>query len=205
MIIDDFESIAEAYLLARASGERGALERLLAAYPQHEDRLLSLALLDEAVPTAGTPDALAAARASVTPALTARALQAASLAAAEAVLVGILARGERLGLSARALAAATDVPRDVLVQLDRRLIAPETVPQRLLGRLAATLQTQVESIAAFLAGGPATRVAAYHFAASPPASTAGQSFAEAVAASALATEEQRAYWAGALREEGLDG
>lgn len=208
MTQDGFEEIAGAYQLAQEQGDSDALARLTAAYPQYEDRLLAFALLDAAVPTVVSPQELAVVRAAVTPALTRRAL-AAAFAGAEAqpvaALAGILAQGEAVGLSARALATAVDLPRDLLLQLDKRLIAPRSVPQRCLARLASTLQTSVEALQTFLAGGAAVRVAAYNFAPAPPQAGEQETFAAALAGSALATDEQRAYWQAALRDEGLDG
>jgi hypothetical protein len=149
---------------------------------------------------------LAPLQARITPALRQRAL--ASAFASELTVVaiaGILRQGEAVGLSARALAAAVDLPRDLLLQLDKRLIAPASVPQRCLGRLASALQTSADAVQAFLAGGPAARVAAYNFAPTAPQSGTQQTFAEALAESALATPEQRAYWLEALREEVVEG
>ena len=203
-MMDDFEQVAEAYLLAQAKGERDTLERLTAAYPQHEERLLAFALLDAAAPTFPTRTDLAAVATQITPALTQRALRAAFAPGQDLQLAGILARGQEIGMSARALAEAVDLPRDLVLQLDRRLIAVGTVPRRCLQRLATALQTSAESVQAFLAGGPATQVASYNYAPAAPRAGARQSFAEALAASGLATESQRATWQAALADEGLD-
>lgn len=203
-MMEDFEQVAEAYLLAQAEGERDTLERLAAAYPQYEERLLAFALLDAAVPTVPARIDLAAMAPLVTSELTQRALRAAFAPEQGLQLAGILARGEEIGLSARALAEAVDLPRDLVLQLDRRLIAVRTVPRRCLQRLAAALQTSAESVQAFLAGGPAAQVAAYNYASAPPRLGAQQSFAQALTASGLATEAQRAAWLAAVAEEGLD-
>lgn len=209
MMRDDFDEVAGAFQLAQAAGDRAALARLVAAYPQHEDRLLAFALFDAAVPTAVGAGELAR-HAHAAAALKGRALAAiadAEIAEAASVQVaaiaGILARARAIGLEPKALAAAVGLPRDVLLQLDRRLVSVGSVPRRLLGRLADALQSSAESVQGFLAGGPVGRVAAYNFAAAAPQAGEAQSFAEALAASALATPEQRAYWDAALRDEGL--
>jgi len=209
MMRDDFDEVAGAYQLAQAAGDRMELARLLAAYPQHEDRLLAFALYDAAVPTAVGAGELAS-YAQTAAALRGRALAAiAAAGVAETAtgqvtaIAGILARARAIGLEPRALAAAVGLPRDVLLQIDRRLVSTSSVPRRLLSRLADALQTSAESVQGFLAGGPAGRVAAYNFAAAAPEVAEAQSFAEALAASALATLEQRAYWSAALRDEGL--
>ena len=203
-MMEDFEQVAEAYLLAQAEGERDALERLTVAYPQYEEQLLAFALLDAAAPTFPARSELAAMTPLVTSELTQRALRAAFAAEQDLQLAGILARGEEIGMSARAIAVAVDLPRDLVLQLDRRLIAVGTVPRRCLQRLAAALQTSVESVQAFLVGGPSARIAAYNYAPAPPQAGTQQSFAQALAASGLATEDQRAIWRAALVEEGLD-
>ena len=209
MMRDDFDEVAGAYQLAQAAGDRAALTRLVAEYPQHEDRLLAFALFDAALPTAVGPGELAryaeAARALRGRALAAVAADEMSEAASGqvAAIAGILARARAIGIEPKALAATVGLPRDVLLQLDRRLVSVSSVPRRLLGRLADTLQTSADSVQGFLAGGPSGRVAAYNFAAAAPGAGEAQSFAEALAASALATPEQRAYWDAALRDEGL--
>lgn len=204
MVQDEFEEIVAAYQLARADGDADALERLTVAHPGYADRLLTFALLDASVPAAVDAAMLAPLQARITPALRQRALAAAFVAPAVAAIAGILQQGEAVGLSARALAAAVDLPRDLLLQLDKRLIAPASVPQRCLARLAAALQSSVDSVQAFLAGGAAMRVAAYNFAPSTPRPGTQQTFATALAESALATPEQRDFWQEALREEALD-
>ena len=174
MMRDDFDEVAGAYQLAQAAGDRVALARLVAAYPQHEDRLLAFALFDAAVGTAVGAGELAR-HAHAAAALKGRALAAiadAEMAEAASVQVaaiaGILARARAIGLEPKALAAAVGLPRDVLLQLDRRLVSVGSVPRRLLGRLADALQTSAESVQGFLAGGPVGRVAAYNFAAAAP-------------------------------------
>jgi hypothetical protein len=186
---NDREAILEAYALARRRGDTGALERLATAYPEHEDALIAYALRDAAIPTIPTVRDLAAAQVVLTQALKDRALAAMWPAAP---IVGLLARAQELGLSGPDLARAVDLPRDVLAQLDRRLIAAVSVPQRLLSRLADALQTSAESLGLFLAGSPAVRVAAYNYAPAPPQVGGTITFAEALAQSALATPEQRA-------------
>jgi hypothetical protein len=200
-----FESLVEAYLLARNRGDSSALERLVDLHPEHEHALTAFALLDAAVPARPQQAVLQSAQAAVTPALRARAMAAAFGTGQEIVAIaGILARAQELRLSGRDLARVVDLPRDVLLQLDRRLITVASVPRKLLVRLADALQTSADSLQAFLSGsGPAVPVAAYHYAGEAPRSGEPASFAEALAASDLATPEQRATWGEALREEGL--
>ncbi len=198
---EQLDDLTAEYLLARERGDGGALERLLAAHPEHEDRLLAFALLDVAVPTYSDAQELRAAASAITPALKQRAL-AAAFPVIEPIS-GLIARGESLGLAGRNLAAAVGLPQDVLLQLDRRLVSVQSVPHRCLQRLAETLRTSAEAVQAFLAGGPPQRVAAFNYAAAPVRTGAQGSFAEALAESALATPGQRAYWEEILRDEGL--
>lgn len=199
------EAVVEAYLLARRSGDTAALERLAAAYPEHEHALTAFALLDLALPTRPTNAALDAARALLATSLKERVLAAiAPVEAPAPALAGIIARAQELQMSGRDLARMVDLPRDVLAQIDRRLIAVATLPQRLLARLAVALDVSAESVRRYLAAdGPAARVAAFNYAKAPPRAGVAVSFAEALAASDLATPEQRAVWQEALRDEGL--
>jgi hypothetical protein len=197
---NDREAVLEEYALARRRGDAGALERLVAAYPQHEDALIAFALREAAVPTLPAARELAAAQLVLTPALKQQAL---ATIWPVAPIAGLLARAQELRLSGPELARAVDLPRDVLVQLDRRLIAAASVPNRLLSRLADVLQTSADSLRLFLAGAPVARVAAYNYAPAPPQSAGTITFAEALAQSALASSEQRAAWDAALHEEGL--
>ena len=102
-----------------------------------------------------------------------------------------------------ALAAAVDLPRDVLLELDQRTIAPASVPGRLIGSLATALRTNVESVRAYLAGSVPQQAAAFHYAPVAPEPAGQRSFAQALAESTLASPAQRTTWEAALQEDGL--
>jgi hypothetical protein len=118
-------------------------------------------------------------------------------------LPGLISRAQALGLQARGLAAAVDLPRDLLLELDQRTITPASVPGRLIAGLANALRTNVESVRAYLAGSAPQQAVAFHYAPTAPEPPAQRSFAEALAESAMVSPEQQATWEAALREDGL--
>jgi hypothetical protein len=197
------DHILNQYFLACEQGDRGVLARLIAEYPAYEHQLTAYALLDASIPTQPDPLDLVTAQSALTPALKARALSSAFAHPISAPIAGIVTQAAAVGLSARALAAAANLPRDLVLQLDKRLIAPRSIPRLCLRRLAGALQTSVEAVDEFLSGGPARRVAAFNFASAAPVSGEQSSFADALAQSALATAEQRTEWEAVLREDGL--
>jgi hypothetical protein len=203
---DRLDEVIEELLLARERGETAALARLTNTYPEYEHQLTAYAVAHASLSAPLSPSQIAATVALDTPGLRDRALAAAfgSTAAESAPAIpGIFARASAIGMDARQLAAATDLPRDVLVKLDRRLIALSTVPKRCLATLADALQTNAAAIQSFLAGSPGVRVAAFNYAAAPPAVGQQDTFAAALEASTLATREQQTTWQHILREEGL--
>jgi hypothetical protein len=208
----ELEELVETYLLARARGEKDALERLAAAYPAHEHALTRMALLLATAPADPGEHDLQAARSVLSSAARTRALAAARAGVTRAqrepvqtveALPGLLSRAKALGLQARSVAAAVGLPRDILLELDQRAIAPASVPARLIAALATTLRTNAESVRAYLAGGAPQQAAAFHYAPVAPEPPAQRSFAQALEESTLASPEQRATWEKALQEDGL--
>jgi hypothetical protein len=152
------------------------------------------------------PDQLEAAAVIDSAELRERALAAALGSQIEArapAITGILARATSVGMDARQLSVATDLPRDMLVKLDRRLVAVKSVPKRCLAVLADALETNTAAVWSFLAGGPSARVAVFNYASAPPVVEEQETFASALASSTLATLEQQGAWRQVLRDEGL--
>jgi hypothetical protein len=209
----ELEELVETYLQASAAGEKDALERLAAVYPAHEHELTRMALLLASVPGDPGERDLQAASNLLSGTARTRALAAARAAIARPlpgertpeveVLPGLISRAQELGLQVRSLAAAVDLPRDVVLELDRRTITPASVPGRLLGALANTLRTNVESVRAYLAGSAPQQAVAFYYAPTAPEPPVQRSFAQALAESALISPEQQASWEAALREDGL--
>ena len=171
---DELDIAIESYLLALERGEPRALQRTIASHPTYEHQLTAFALIDAGAATRPSQESLTRAGAEITPALRASILSRVfghPVAAAEAAaprIAGIFTQARAVGLNAATLASALDLPSDVVLQLDRRLLDVRSVPRRLLQRLATTLQTSTEALQAYLSGGPATRVAAFNFAAQAP-------------------------------------
>jgi hypothetical protein len=196
-------------MLAEAHGETGALDRFCRENPAHEHELTAYAVAEALAALPWEGDDSLRIEAVMTADLESRVLASARAAfAAEppVAITGILARAGALGLDGQALASALDLPRDVLLRLDRRLIAAQSVPRRLIAELAVTLQTSIAAVASFLSDPPAVRVAAFNYAPgapTPPGSMALQTFATALAVSPLASASQIASWQATLRDEGL--
>jgi hypothetical protein len=203
---NQLDDLIEELLLAQERGDAAALARLTATYPEYEHQLTAYAVAGASLSAPLNADQLALAAAIDSPKLRDRALAAALGSQIEErvpAITGILARAATLGMDARRLAAATDLPRDVLVKLDRRLVAVTSVPYRCLAVLADALETSAGAVQSFLAGAPGTRVAAFNYASAPPMVDQQETFAAALASSSLATLEQQGAWRQALRDEGL--
>jgi len=191
------------YLLALEQGDADALAHTLAAFPDCEQSLTVFALRDALTPTYPDRSALASAQLALTSRLKERAMATAfghDLPVA-VPLTSLVSRARTVGLDVPALAAAVDLPRDVLALLDRRLIAAAGIPMLAIRRLASALQTSTEAVQSYLAGGIRQRVAAFNFAAEPPQVGEQISFADSLQQSPLLTEDQRRYWDTALQQE----
>lgn len=226
MIDDEFDELAESYLLAREHGEAAALERLCDQHPRYAERLLQFALIDAAISGEPSETELAAVRPMLTTELKAL-TRAAIFESPSAVLnqAGLIAHAAALGMDARRLAVRTNLPRDLLLALDQRAVAAATVPLRCYQTLAEALQVTVGAVQVFLGGNPAIQATgravksaaqpllepfadmrpaqapAFSYAPAAPGVARKQTFAEALAHSALATDEQRAFWQSFLHDE----
>ncbi len=194
------DDLYEQLVLAVERGEIGAVSQLVAAHPEYEQELTAFAIMDALLAAPADHDELASAAKLVTPDLRARALAAAS-GGADVALAGLFLHAAVHGMDARGFAAAVDLPRDILVKLDRRLIVATSIPTRCVQRLAEALQVHIDSVRAYLAG--PSRVAAFNYAPGPPEVAAQDLFSAALASSSLATPAQRATWQQALRDEDL--
>ena len=201
----ELDHLVEDLFLAEARGDSAALARLAAAHPEYEHQLTAYAVAVASLSAPLSLSQISAAASLDTAELRNRALAAAFGSTTEEsvpAIAGILARAAAVGMDTRQLAVATDLPRDVLVKLDRRLVAVTSVPKRCLTALADALDAPVAAVRLFLAGGPGVRVAAFNYAPAPPVAEQ-ESFASALASSPLATREQQATWHQAIRDEGL--
>jgi hypothetical protein len=196
------DDLIEQLTLALDGGETAAVSRLVEEYPAFEHQLTAFALGYAMLAAPAAQPELASAAKMITPDLRSRALAAAS-GMGEPVLQGLFQRAAGRGMDARVFAAAVDLPRDLLAKLDRRLISAHSVPRRCVQRLAEALQVRMETVQAYLAAGQPARVAAFNYAAAPPEVAGQDSFASALATSALASPAQREFWQNALRDEDL--
>lgn len=203
---NQLDDLIEELLLAQERGDASVLARLITAHPEYEHQLTAYAVAGAGLSAPLSPDQLEVATTIDATKLRSRALAAAfgsSIEEHAPAITGILARAAAVGMDARGLAAATDLPRDVLVKLDRRLVAVTSVPKRCLAVLAEALETNVAAVWSFLASPPGARVAAFNYAPAPPIVDQQETFASALASSPLATLEQQGAWRQVLRNEEL--
>lgn len=90
-------------------------------------------------------------------------------------------------------AAVCDIPLSILMKLEQRSIDVNTVPLRLLRRLAACLGTGLDSLIAFLSLAPTLSTQASYRSDKPPAVSNQVSFASVVVSTPM-DEAQRARW-----------
>jgi hypothetical protein len=64
-------------------------------------------------------------------------------------LINLKTEAEKKGFTSESLAAALKLPRTVITKLQRRLIRPETLPQRLIEQIAEKLDRSTSDIASY--------------------------------------------------------
>ncbi|MDX1931301.1 MAG: hypothetical protein SFU56_01725 [Capsulimonadales bacterium] len=106
---------------------------------------------------------------------------------------GLMAAAAGRGLDAASVAAALDIPYALFVKLHRRLIAPESIPEKFLKALAETIGRQAEEISAYLRQ-PPTLANQYFRADQKPIVSDPETFADALRDDPESTDEQRNRW-----------
>ena len=104
---------------------------------------------------------------------------------------GLLVTAKRLGLDAPALANKTGLSVVLVTKLDRRLIRPVSVPQRVFKLLAEALNTAVDLVAGYLQQSPMLATEASFRAKENPHIQEQQDFFEAVRSDRSISEERR--------------
>jgi 23S rRNA A2030 N6-methylase RlmJ len=109
-------------------------------------------------------------------------------------IADLVARGESLGLNRQALAAQLGLSGALITKLNRRLIAPASIPAEMITRLAQLLQSAEDAVAAYFQGAPRLAQGAHYRAEKAPAAGNQQDFFAAVANDAAIPADQREYW-----------
>lgn len=112
---------------------------------------------------------------------------------------GLVKQGNKIGLTPPQLAEAVGLTIALLSRIEVRTIDAASIPRALFQRLATTLRTSSEAIAAYL-GVTQTGQAGGFFYADQPPDQRQESFLDAVQASALSPERKR-EWANIVHEE----
>ncbi len=95
------------------------------------------------------------------------------------------------GLNKTAFASALEISVSLLMQLDKRYLIASSIPRRLIGRIAESLKTTEESVAAYLSGGPEFSAQASYKAESRPEKQDQKDFTKAVMDDPSLSEEQK--------------
>ncbi len=98
---------------------------------------------------------------------------------------------ERKGMNKKAFADAAGLSLSLVIYLEKRRLAFESIPRALIGRLASIVSVAEESVAAYLRQGPELAPAANYKAARMPGEVVQKSFADAVREDQILSPEQK--------------
>jgi len=113
--------------------------------------------------------------------------------AVAAPVVDLFRAAKDQGLTPIAFAARLRVPYALCVKLQRRLIAPDSIPATVVREAADALNRRTDEIAAYFRMPPTLALGASYRADSVPTVGEQTTFAEALAADSQTTDEQRAF------------
>jgi hypothetical protein len=117
-----------------------------------------------------------------------------STMASKAGITSLVVAAATRGLDAQAVAAKLDIPFALFFKLHRRLIAAESIPQKLIAALAETLGRQVEEVSAYLRQTPTLAAGASYRADDTPTVGEPETFAVALQDDPEVTDSQKARW-----------
>jgi hypothetical protein len=198
---EEIMRITAEFMAEQEAGHKPRLEEYARRYPQYVDEMADFVTYYYAV-EAGLPTDTTS-----VPSLSAGSRAALDLAwerateplACHALTLAVLARRRRYTLAR--LAAALDLSDDIVVQLARRLVEPETIPREILLRLSRVLSQSLNVVRQAL-GLP--EVPSTPLPAGKPAVCSGlPSFREALVASLRLSVAQKERWLAVLEREGL--
>lgn len=208
MIVTEREYAEDALYVAwsedRQTGAPQPLHAWIDRYPEHRHSLIDWATempvveygLEYAVPDAvGEAQTLAIGKSVLSEMRTRYFAVQTSAAPINTVPINDLVQTAKArGLTAKALAAKLGVGLSLMAKLNQRLLKVGTLPQTLIDRLAAELNTGVAEVRDYLAR-PATLAAAAQYKSDGvPQVAEAEEFAEALRACSDMTVEQKQFW-----------
>jgi hypothetical protein len=200
----EIDKITFRYATEFRSGRNPRIEDYVQRYPQYSEELIEYALYFYAIgydrEPLVEPDELKLSPAGEKAMARIRE-QSAGYAPVETVdaIEGLVKQGNKIGLTPPQLAEAVGLTIALLSRIEVRTIDAASIPRALFQRLATTLRTSSEAIAAYL-GVTQTGQAGGFFYADQPPDQRQESFLDAVQASALSPERKR-EWADIVHEE----
>lgn len=200
----EIDKITFRYATEFRSGRNPRIEDYVQRFPQYSEELIEYALYFHAIGYDSEPlmepDELKLSPAGEKAMARIRE-QSAGYAPVETVdaIEGLVKQGNKIGLTPPQLAEAVGLTIAMLSRIELRTIDAASIPRALFQRLATTLRTSSEAIAAYL-GVTQTGQAGGFFYADQPPDQRQESFLDAVQASALSPERKR-EWADIVHEE----
>lgn len=196
------EQVLDAYMAASSEPSREILAEWIARYPQYEQELVDLTVAwiqsnrlpaqnDYAIDVErGIRIGLEEAQR----AYTKWSSEGEAKPSRGTPLVSFLQEGNLHGLSAQDLAEHLQLSLALLRKLENRLVRVETIPLRLIERLADTLERGIREISAYLALPPMLPRGLRLKARQRPMIPDQENFLDAVRADESLNPEQRSYW-----------
>ncbi|HEY1349131.1 MAG TPA: hypothetical protein VGF67_05860 [Ktedonobacteraceae bacterium] len=197
---EEIMRITAEFMAEQEAGRKPRLEEYARRYPQYVDEIADFVTYYYAV-EAGLPTDTTS-----VPSLSAGSRAALDLAwertteplTCHALTLAALARRRRYTLAR--LAAALDLSDDIVVQLARRQVEPETIPREILQRLSRVLSQSLSVVRQTL-GLP--EVPSTPLPVGEPARSGLPAFREALVASLRLSAAQKERWLAVLEREGL--
>lgn len=195
----ELDRITAAYADEFAAGRAPRLDDYVRRYPQYAAELADFVLYFHSVSRhLPEPDAVPAPAPSQAASAALRRIREPAAAYGAVAVESLVRLGVARGFAPQRLAAAVGITSGLLGKLEGKTIAAQTIPRTLIERLAATLATAPDALAAYFErAAPAQQPQFY---AEQPPALRQETFLEAVEASELDADEKRA-WAEIARRD----
>lgn len=192
---DELRAVLLAYLEACEQEPKPGLAMWIREYPEYHEDLIRLAVYHHTVERTSLTDEEERKLASTTFDLEQEVLDRAFADLPEPTpLESIVARVGELELVPESLGVQLNLTADIILKLERRILAPDSIPDVLVDRMATVLYCGKSQLRTFLSKPPAQPMGAWYHAERSPEGATQQTFAEAVRASRMMTAEQKRLW-----------
>lgn len=193
----EIDQITERYEREYRAGNAPQIADYLQRYPQYARELLEFALSFHAF-EADEPQFTPPPATQLSPAAE-RALR----LVRQAALEGLVKQGRSVGYKPAQLAEALGLSLDIVAKLDARTIIANTIPNRLIQRIAAVLQVVPETVQAYFSTPPQAAVGTFSYADQAPQEQQ-EAFIDAVNTSSLLDAARKGEWIATITQELLD-